>query len=168
MAKNGQMTKNLVGAAVGAGGSTVASIAVRQIFKKNLKLIQWSEGIGAGVGVLSGAAMLLLGGKKGWKQAGYIAMLSAVLANGLRQIELMAFTPSLPALPLPGGMGLVDIERTTALRDAVVDPTTVLAGGDMPQLVGANLAAANAHVQLVGAPPLSEHAASWGSTLFNR
>ena len=167
MATNGQ-TKNLIGAGVGAGGSTVAAIAVRQIFKTNVKVLQWSEGIGFGVGLLGGAAMLLLGKKKGWKQASYITMLSAFLSSGLRQIEVMAFAPSLPALPASGGMGIVDIEQATALRDAVIDPSTVLQGadGEMPQLVGANLAAANQHVQLVGAPPLAEHAASWGSTLF--
>jgi hypothetical protein len=163
MAQNGQ-TKALIGAAVGAGGSTVSAIAVRQIFKRNMKMLQWSEAIGMGVGVAAGAAMLLLSKKnKGWKQAGYVTMLSAFLANGLRQIELMAFAPS-----VPGGMGIVDIERATALQDAVVDPTTVLQGSDMPQLVGATLEAANQHVQLVGAPALAEHAGSWGATLFNR
>lgn len=171
MAMNGQ-TKNLIGAGVGAGGSTVAAIAARQIFKDNAKVLQWSEGIGFGVGFLSGAAMLLMGGKKkgGWKQAGYVTMLSSFLSAGLRQVEHIAFAPKLAAASPSAiaGMGIVDVERATALRDAVIDPSTVLqgAGDDMPQLVGANLAAANQHVQLVGAPPLAEHSASWGSTLF--
>lgn len=176
MAKNGQ-TKNLLGAAVGAGGSTAAGIAIRQIFKDKPTMVQWSDGIGAGLGALSGAAMLLLGKKKGWKDAGYVTILSALLSSGLRQVETMAFKNTYAAAAAAaaaaakaagGGMGLVDIERTTALRDAVIDPTTVLSGNDMPQLVGANLAAANAHVQLVGAPPLAEHSGHWGATLFNR
>jgi hypothetical protein len=166
----------MYGAVAGAGGGTLAAIGVRQFADptKHPKLFEYSEAIGFGVGALTGGAMLLLGKKK-WKAAGYTALLSALVNNGLRQIELSLLggvKPTLkvnipiPGLPGSGNMGIVDIEQTGVLRDAVVDQTTVLNGGEMPQLVGANLQAANAHVQLVGAPPLAEHAASWGSTLF--
>ncbi len=186
------------GASIGAGLSSVTAVGLRQMnAAKHPKLVSYSEGIGFVAGALPGVAMLLLQKGKN-KDAGYAAILSSFLSSGLRQIEMLAFPEKVamagmanaalrgksvaPALPAPaaaeGGMGDAVIEPTDVFQGnglGIVDiePTTALQGysesdTDMPQLVGASLNAANEHVQLVGGPPLSQHASHWGATLFAR
>jgi hypothetical protein len=167
------------GAAIGVGSGTATAVGIRQFVNPaaHPKMWAYSEAIGLGVSTLSGAAMLLLGKGK-WKDAGWTALASGFLNNGLRQIEMMMLTPKLPSVPTMGdavveptqvlqgqGLGIVDIEPATALQGLGAYHES---GADLPQLVGATLQKANEHVQLVGGPALSEHGAHWGSTLFAR
>ena len=193
-ARGGKKLSPMWGASIGAGVGAMAAVGIRQMdAKKHPKMVAWSEGIGFAAGALPGVAMLLLGKGK-YKQAGYAALLSAFASNGIRQIEMLMFPEkyyvaamanaavrgkltAAPALPAGGmgdaviepthvlqgnGLGIVDIEQTTALQGYNES------GSDMPQLVGANLDSANEHVQLVGGPALSQHAAQWGATLFSK
>lgn len=174
-AKGGKKINPLWGAVVGTGVGTATAIGVRQVAGPASKWSAWSEGIGFGAGALaSGAMMLLTKGKRG-RMAGYTGMASAFLNNGLRQLEVMLFKPSLgdvvedvsqmtagpvmqPTDVLQGQMGIVDVEPAVALG-AYQEQNT-----DMPQLVGASLANANAHIQSVGGPALSQYASHWGAT----
>ena len=185
--KSGKKMNPMWGASIGAGLSSVTAIGIRQVdAAKHPKLVAYSEGIGFMAGALPGVAMLLLQKGKN-KDAGYAAILASFLSSGLRQIEMLAFpavrgktaAPALPAPAAEGGMGDAVIEPTTVFQGnnglGIVDiePATALQGysesnSDMPQLVGASLNAANEHVQLVGGPPLSQHASHWGATLFAR
>jgi hypothetical protein len=165
---------------------------------KHPKLVAYSEGLGFVAGALPGVALLLLKKGKnkdagyaaitaaflssGLRQVEMLAFpekfAEAAMANAAVRGKLKA--PALPATPTDsGGMGDAVIEPTQVLQGinglGIVDiePTTALqgyheSGSDMPQLVGASLDAANEHVQLVGGPPLSQHASHWGATLFAR
>jgi hypothetical protein len=160
----------LWGAVVGTGVGTVGAVAARQFAP--VSWAKWSEAIGFGLSALASGVMIAF---KGTRAAGWTGLASAFLNNGLRQIELMLFMPaaSVPAAGwgrfgdvvieptqalMGNGMGLVDIEPEQALFGATHDT------GDMPMLVGANLAAASDHVQLVGGPALAQFAGHWGAT----
>lgn len=160
----------LWGAVVGTGVGTLGAVAARQFAP--ITWARWSEAIGFGMGALASGVMIAF---KGTRAAGWTGLASAFLNNGLRQIELMLFMPkSAPAagwgrlgdvvieptqaLMGRGSLGLVDIEPEQALLGATHDT------GEMPMLVGANLAAASDHVQLVGGPALAQFSGHWGAT----
>lgn len=147
----------LWGAVIGSGLGTLGAIGTRQFTRFG----RHSELVGLAAGALSSGAMLFF---EGTRDAGWTGLASSLLNNGLRQLELMFFVPELQA----GTQG-VEIEPTQALGIATVSPSQALLGegdSDMPQLVGANLAQANDHVQLVGGPGLAQHAGHWGATVI--
>lgn len=165
------------GAVAGTGVGTVAAVATRQFAPTKYK---WSEAIGFGAAGLVAGGMLFF---ENTRAAGWTALASAFLNNGLRQIEMMLYDSKLKAAatattaPTTQGVGDVVIEPTQALMGSqmgLVDIEQAQAllgageGSDMPHLVGANLAAANQHVQLVGGPALAQHSGSWGATHFSR
>jgi len=160
-----------IGAALGTAIQTGAAIAVRRFTKKD----SWSEGIGAGVGMLAGGAMLFL---PRMRAMAWTAMASSLVGGGLRQLEVMvsenekakqkAAEDAKAAEGTTEGMGMVEIEPTHALGLPTIEPTQML--GMPPQLVGAgdyglsqNPAAQQA--QLVG-PGVSGLGSHFGSTIF--
>lgn len=157
----------LWGAVVGTGLGTVGAVAARQFAPASW--MRWSEAIGFGLAAAASGAMIAF---RGTRAAGWTGLASAFLNNGLRQLEIMLFAPKM-SLPTSGwgdvvieptqalaGMGLVDIEPEQALAGQTADRD------DMPMLVGANLAAASDHVQLVGGPALAQFAGHWGATVI--
>lgn len=177
----------LWGAVAGTGLGTLAAIGVRQFAKPSvaepLKMpaaVKYSEAIGFAVGGAASAAMLF---SEKTRAAGWTGLASAFLNNGLRQIEILMLTKGAAATPTPttptvtgvemeqtdvlkgSGMGLVDIEPTTALLGAAGYHE---AGRDMPKLVGSSLAAANKYMtEEKGARPLSAFSSHWGATHFS-
>jgi hypothetical protein len=79
--------------------------------------------------------------------------------GGIRGVELE------PTDVLQGNvqMGVVDVEEAQVLRGGFAEDRT-----DMPRLVGANLNAANAHIQGIGGPALSQYGQLYGSTHFGK
>jgi len=186
------------GAVAGGGLSTVTSMGVRQFATPFGGLYNWSEAIGFGAGALAGGAMLFFEGSRaaGWtalasaflnsglrqleqlllapKPADLLAALtkaaassSAAAANASNGVGMPVIDP---AAVLKGGLGIATIEQTQALLGAGSANAAGFAEAqtDMPQLVGAGLAQANQHMQLVGGPPLAQHAGAFGATLFQR
>lgn len=181
MAKGKKMNP-LWGAAIGTGAGTLTAVGIRQLVNPltHPKLYGWSEGIGFVAGALPGAAMMFLGKGK-YKDAGLTAIVSALVCNGVRQAEmfLMASKAQKAVAALPGanegGMGGTVLEPATVLAGTELSPATALLGGysegqhgNFPQLVGANLDSANAHIQGMGGPALSAYASHWGSTHFSK
>lgn len=155
------------GAAVGTGLGTVSAIATRQFMPR---FAEHSELIGFGVAALASGAMVAM---PGTRAAGWTGLASAFLNNGLRQLELMFFRQSIAEAaadaslaPSSGDMQGVVVDPTQSLGEVEIDRTESLGAGDMPQLVGASLSAANEHVQLVGGPQLAAHSGAFGATLF--
>jgi hypothetical protein len=149
------------GAVVGTGLGTVGAIATRQF---SPKMAKHSELVGLGLSALASGGMIFF---EGTRAAGWTGLASAFLNNGLRQMEQMFFRPKLPEVAATAAeMGAVVIDPTQSLGLVEIENTQALAGSDMPTLVGANLAAANEHVQLVGGPQLAQHAGHWGSTVI--
>lgn len=151
------------GAFIGTGLGTVTSIAVRNY----TKYAKHAELIGMGAGVAAGAVMYFV---PGMKASGVTAAVAALLNNGLRALE-QKFMPQAPTTLPTSGLRGVTIEPTQALGMVDIQPTEALMGPtgdyrDMPQLVGANLAAAADHVQLVGGPVLAQQAGAWGATVI--
>jgi hypothetical protein len=158
------------GAVVGTGLGTVAAIGTRQFTKYG----KHSELVGFGVGALASGAMIAF---EGTRAAGWTGLASAFLNNGLRQLELMFFKPDMSAAAeaveqaaaAANSVNGVVIEPTQALRGVAIERTQSLLGNPnegLPQLVGANLSAANEHVQLVGGPALAQHSGAWGATII--
>lgn len=154
------------GAVVGTGLGTVGAIATRQF---SPKLAQHSELIGFGLSALASGGMIFF---EGTRAAGWTGLASAFLNNGFRQMELMFFAPKMAeiavdsAASMDGHWGNVVIDPTEALGLVEVNTTQALGDGGMPELVGASLAAASDHVQLVGGPSLAEHGGHWGATVM--
>lgn len=152
------------GAVVGTGLGTIGAIATRQFAPKMEK---HSELIGFGLGALASGSMIFF---EGTRAAGWTGLASTFLNNGLRSMEKMFFTPSLPeaaaAAAVDGIRGAV-IDPATVLGMAQVNPATVLGSAreDMPTLVG-SVADASDRVQLVGGPTLASHSGHWGATLM--
>jgi hypothetical protein len=162
-----------IGAALGTAIQTSAAIAVRRFTKKD----KWSEGIGAGVGVMAGGAMMLL---PKMRAMAWSTLAASLVGGGLRQLEVMMSknekakqeaaeaAKEAESSGEQSGMGLVQIEPTEALGLPTIEPTQML--GMPPQLVGAgdyglsqNPAAKQA--QLVG-PGVSGLGSHFGSTIF--
>lgn len=155
------------GAVVGTGLGTIGAIATRQFAPR---LAAHSELIGLGLSALASGGMIFF---EGTRAAGWTGLASAFLNNGLRQMELMYFAPKLAeaavdaaSAGVQGHWGEVVIDPTEALGLVEINPTQALGEGNMPTLVGASLAAASDHVQLVGGPSLAEHGGHWGATVM--
>ncbi len=141
----------LYGAMIGAGAGTVAAIGYRS-FKGNDSFK--SELVGLAVGVLAGAAMVAM---PKTRHAGWTAMASAVLSNGLRAAE--AHFKGLTSTPTAG-------MRIEHLRGAQIEPLN----GAGAQLLGppAHLLGTSSQVQMMGGPQVSMMAAKYGHTYLNR
>lgn len=163
------------GAAIGTGLGTLGAIAARQFTNYG----RHSELIGFGLGAAASGAMIAF---PGTRAAGWTGLAGAFLNNGLRQLELMFFMPKVD-LVARGEAGMEALRTEMAKMDGVViEPThevrghmgmglvevepTHQVGDTMPELVGASLAAANEHVQLVGGPQLAQHSGHWGATVM--
>jgi hypothetical protein len=147
------------GAFLGTGLGTITAIGVRRYTTKG----QYAELIGGAAGVVSGGVMYALG----MKSSGLTAVVSALLNNGLRALEQKLFAAS----PAVSGLRGVVIRPTQALGMTEIRPTEALMGptadqGGMPQLVGANLRAAQDHITLVGGPQLAQQGGAWGATVI--
>lgn len=158
----------LWGAVAGTGLGTIGAIAVRQFTSYG----KHSELIGFGLGALASGVMIFF---KGTRAAGWTGLAAAFLNNGLRQLEGMLMAA--PAAAAGTGMGDVTVEPITALRGAgqfgvvEMEQETALTGPTadregMPQLVGAGIANASQHVQLLGGPGLAQFAGHWGATVM--
>ena len=154
------------GTVVGTGLGTIGAIATRQFAPS---LAGKSELIGLGLSALASGGMIAF---EGTRAAGWTGLASAFLNNGLRQMELMFLAPKLPeaavdaAAAAAAGMGGFVIDPTEALGLVEINQTHALGDGGMPTLVGADLASASQHVQLVGGPSLAEHGGHWGATVM--
>lgn len=166
----------LWGAAIGTGAGTLTAVGIRQ-FVKNPTMVKYSEGIGFLAGALPGVAMMMLGKGK-YKDAGVAAIVAALANNGVRQAEQLMLTAGTPKAAETAGIAGTVIDPTTVLQGQLglteLTPASALLGAyqegqrdDLPQLVGANLAAANSHIQGMGGPALSAYASHWGSTHFS-
>jgi hypothetical protein len=125
-----------------------------------------SELIGFGLSALASGSMIMFGGTRA---AGWTGLASAFLNNGLRQMELMFFAPSVTEETLLGRSHYareVVIDPTEALGMIEINRTQALGEGDMPTLVGSSLRSASDHVQLVGGPGLAQHSGHWGATVM--
>jgi hypothetical protein len=160
------------GAVVGTGLGTLGAIGARQF---SPKLAKHSELVGLGLSAAASGAMLFF---EGTRAAGWTGLASAFLNNGLRQVEMMMFAPQAAEAVAEQATAMAQemvaannqvsgavVEEAYALGAPVVEDTYALGQGQLPELVGANLAAANEHVQLMGGPALAQHAGHWGATV---
>jgi hypothetical protein len=127
------------GAAIGAGVSSLAAVAVREMasapaagdfdWKRNSALI------GTLAGVAAGGVMAVF---PNTRHAGWVAILAAVLSQGITALEV--FLSSKPVFAL-GGVVLRNRPRVGGLGNAVLQPRNALRG---PHLLGngANMARA--------------------------
>lgn len=149
-----------------AGGvvSTGTAMAVRAFTDMD----SWAEGIGAGVGLLTGGIMAFFPGSRA---AGWTAIATSLATAGLRQLEALAkqaaaapsagmgiyeLAPGYPVAgvtvePLTGGLGIHQIEKSAAVAGL---------GAQMPAELVGNLGQQGAPAELLG---LGSH---FGSTLF--
>lgn len=151
------------GAVAGSGLPTVVSMGARRLGGAGF-LGRHHEAAGFLAGVGAAGAMIAM---KGTRAAGWTALAAAFLSSGLRAVEAELFgggglsgvviDPTTAFAGYGGGMGLVEVNRSTAFAD-----------NQMPQLVGANLQSASDHLQLVGGPALSNIAHHWGATHWNQ
>lgn len=149
------------GAVVGTGLGTIGAIATRQF---SPKLAKHSELVGFGLASVASGAMIAF---EGTRAAGWTGLASAFLNNGLRHMEKMFAEKSIEGSVVPNPLQGVVIDPTEALGLVEINPTYALGeGNDMPTLVGANLASASDHVQLVGGPSLAQTAGHWGATVM--
>lgn len=152
------------GAVAGSGLPTVVSMGARRLGGAGF-LGRHHEAAGFLAGAAAAGAMIAM---KGTRAAGWTALAAAFLSSGLRAVEAELFGG--------GGLSGVVIDPTTAFQGhrgggmglVEVNPATAFSGGQMPQLVGANLQSASDHLQLVGGPALSDIAHHWGHTHFSR
>ena len=80
----------LWGAVIGGGLGTGTAIAVRAMTDSTSSYRKWSEGIGFAVGAATSGVMMMF---PGTKAAGWAGLATAVMTNGLRQLEAV-FTKS--------------------------------------------------------------------------
>jgi hypothetical protein len=153
------------GAVAGSGLGTVASMAARRFGTG--KIAQHAEAVGFLAGAAASGTMIAM---RRTRAAGWTGLAATFLNNGLRALEQYMMAPSLsgwggvvvePTTSFAGrgGLGLVDIQRTTSFQGSM--------GDQLPQLVGASLQDASDHVQLVGGPALNSFAHHWGATHFS-
>jgi hypothetical protein len=152
------------GAAIGAGVQSGTAAAVRRMTSWG----QYAEGIGAAVGVASGAVMMAFPGSR---NAGWTAAITSLVSGGIRQLEAMLGGGATNGIGMPvinrqmlvpgsaglSGLGLPTIERSASLSG----PPQLQNAGDygLSQNPGAKQA------QLVG-PQISGLGAHYGATLF--
>lgn len=165
--------RELWGAALGAAVGTGVAIGVRALAGESMA--RYSELIGLGAGLAVGGAMIAA---PGTRAAGWTAVTTTMVGNGLRALEQLFLTP---AASTPVGavvpeavnaFGSVVIEPTHALG-AVVPETVQMAGaqlaGDAPPvslLSNASLPASANYVQVLNGPSLSGLGQHFGSTVF--
>jgi hypothetical protein len=118
------------GATIGVGASTMTAIGVRA-FAKTAPWQKWAEGIGAGVGALAGGTMMIF---KKTRHAGLAALASAVIGNGLRQVETLLA----PAAAAPTADAITAATAAGALQQLKKDQAALTAAGvTTPTLSGA-------------------------------
>ena len=137
----------LVGAAIGVGAGTLTAIGVRNLTTAGAH----SELIGMGVGIGAGAIMIAMG--ENTRHAGWVAVASAALNNGLRAIE--QYFASQPGSPATHGMGITQIERRRAPLGMTQIESRRRPGG---------LGAAHHGAQLYGPPRINKSAGHWGAS----
>lgn len=165
----------LWGAMAGVGVATAATIAVRQLTKPasagaaESTLHKFSELVGGAVGALAGGAMIFF---PRTRAAGWTALATALVGNGLRQLEISllsqtpagASTTQQPSAqqPAPGtsGWGEVAVENTRLVSMngplGLVTPevTAVVQAPGMNGAFGSDASRA----ELVGPPNLADGA----------
>jgi hypothetical protein len=169
----------IYGALIGGGVATGTAIAVRAFSKEGDAAYKWSEGIGFAAGAAGAGVLMALKSVN----AGWVALATAFLTNGLRQVELM-LQPTAPAAEkLTTGMYGPVIERTQVLRGPGVniqqlgipsiERTGVVSGtdGSEPQLLGSTAPSARENTAtLLGVPGLGTNvsgiAGNFGATLW--
>ncbi len=112
------------GAMIGVGSSTMTAIGVRA-FAKTAGWQKWAEGIGAGVGALAGGAMMIF---KKTRHAGVAALASAVIGNGLRQVEVLLAPAASAAASAAGADALTAAVAQGAAAQLTKDQAAVAAG----------------------------------------
>ena len=139
----------IYGAAIGSGVGTIAAIAVRSL-NSTQKLSGYSELIGLGAGVAAGAAMVFWPGQH-LRHAGWVAIASATLNNGLRAAE--AYFKGLMGL---SGAMIENVPRAAGLS------------GGLGLIQAEPLGSSGRQAMLMGAPPMNMLANSWGSNVYSK
>lgn len=163
------------GAAIVGGIGTTVAIAARQ-----LKITQ--PKVSEGVGFLAGAAAAgIMMAMPSTRAAGWAGMITAIVTNGLRQIEAWFMGPVVLGLPtarrLNGvvaqringapGLGLPAVQQVQRPVGLAGPQLSSNGGGPPVDLVQQGALPANAqHVQLLGGRTLSGLGAHYGVTLF--
>jgi hypothetical protein len=122
-----QGPNSMWGAMMGVGVATGASIVTRALTKPESTFYKYSEAVGMAAGVLAGGAMMA---HPKSRQMGMAAMATAVVSNGLRQLEAILLTPGQVAKAAEKGTwGGVVINPTNVVSgwgNVVIDPTNVV------------------------------------------
>jgi hypothetical protein len=149
------------GGMLGALAQTGGAIAARK-FGAGGRFAQYSELVGAGLGLLAGAAMWAFPGSRA---AGMTTAAVAAVSGGLRQMEISMLSGSMgwpsidPAYPVSmNGLGIHSIEPGYSVNQGSMNglgAQTQLLGQDrQTQLLG------------MGGPQVSGLAGAYGATLF--
>jgi hypothetical protein len=142
----------LWGAAVGVGAGTLAAIGGRSFGSMSVKN---SELLGLGVAVAAGGVMAAF---KGTRHAGWVAIASGLLGNGLRTIEAYM---SAGTTGHYSGVQFQQIPRISAGMNGL----GMIQAQPMNGQMGMNgLADSRRSLQLMGGPPVSPLAARYGHT----
>ena len=161
----------LWGAIAGSALGTGTTIALRRTALPGSTTARYAEGIGGLVAAAAGGVMAVFPGSRA---AGWTAIATAALNNGLRQLDqyLQMQAVSTSTAPPMRGWGEVTFEPRQALKglDMVTAEERTALGSPMPTLVGDNGLSRNpaaGQVRLLGGPPMSGLSSHWGATLFS-
>ena len=124
----------LWGAVAGGALSTGAAMATRAF---SADWGRWSEGIGAGVGVLAGAAMAFFPGSRA---AGWTAIATSLVTSGLRQLESL----------MTDNFGVYSVERGYPVNGVTVEP--LVGAGLGVHMIEPSAQVNGAYPELVGTP----------------
>lgn len=138
-------------------------MAARQMSTPGSFTAVHSEAVGAGVAIVAGG---LLAAFPATRAAGWTAMATALVNNGLRAVEnLMSHQAT------AGAWGEVRVEPTRAfaghLGMVTAEQRANLGAAQLPTLVGAGqLGTPARQVQIMGGPAVSSLAGHYGATIF--
>jgi hypothetical protein len=161
------------GALIGAGVGAIGTIAVQKYSAPGSKLRRYAEGVGMIAGVAVGGAMML---KESTKSMGYAAAMTALVANGLRQVNNMLFPQkyavadlqNMMAYATSAGGGYVDPLNYAAPAYAAPMPVTVAPAYTAPAPAPAGYTTQAALPAATGASASAGTASSTTSTGTNQ